>query len=40
MGLDSKVWLPHFQFVMQTIAISYPKNPIGLEDLMNCLQDN
>ena len=27
MGLDSKVWLPHFQFVMQTIAISYPKNP-------------
>ena len=27
MGLDPKVWLPHFQFVMQTMAISYPANP-------------
>ena len=27
MGLDPKVWLPHFQFVMQTMAISYPKHP-------------
>ena len=27
MGLDPTVWLPHFQFVMQTMAISYPANP-------------
>jgi len=27
MGLDPKVWLPHFRFVMQTMAISYPKHP-------------
>jgi len=27
MGLDPKVWLPHFQFIMQTMAISYPKHP-------------
>ena len=27
MGLDPKIWLPHFQFVMQTMAISYPKRP-------------
>ena len=27
MGLDPKVWLPHFLFVMQTIAISYPAYP-------------
>ena len=27
MGLDPNVWLPHYQFIMQTISISYPKNP-------------
>ena len=27
MGLDYKVWLPHFHFVMQTIALSYPAAP-------------
>lgn len=27
MGLEPKVWLPHFQFVMQTMAISYPAHP-------------
>ena len=30
MGLDPIVWLPHFQFVMQTMAISYPKHPNDL----------
>ena len=27
MGLDSKVWLPHFKFIMQTIAIYCPNHP-------------
>jgi hypothetical protein len=27
MGLDPKIWLPRFNFIMQTIAISYPMNP-------------
>ena len=27
MGLDPKIWLPHFNFIMQTISISYPMNP-------------
>ena len=27
MGLNSKVWLPHFKFIMQTIAIYYPNHP-------------
>lgn len=27
MGLDYEVWLPHFHFVMQTIALSYPETP-------------
>jgi len=27
MGLNPKVWLPHFQFIMQTIAVSYPAHP-------------
>ena len=27
MGLNHNVWLPHYQFIMQTISISYPKNP-------------
>jgi len=27
MGLDPKIWLPHFQFVMLTMALSYPKRP-------------
>ena len=27
MALDPKVWLPHFQFVLQTISILYPQYP-------------
>jgi len=27
MGLNSNVWMPHFKFVLQTIAITYPRNP-------------
>ena len=27
MGLNSHVWMPHFKFVLQTIAITYPRNP-------------
>lgn len=27
MGLNPKIWLPHYNFIMQTIAISYPMNP-------------
>jgi len=27
MGLNSNIWMPHFKFVLQTIAITYPRNP-------------
>ena len=27
MALDPNVWIPHFQFTMQTIAVSYPQHP-------------
>ena len=27
MGLNPKVWMPHFWFILYTIAIEYPKNP-------------
>ena len=27
MGLNPNVWLPHLKFVLQTIAITYPRNP-------------
>jgi len=27
MGLNKNVWLPHLKFVLQTIAITYPKYP-------------
>ena len=27
MGLNPEIWLPHFQFVMQTISILYPQYP-------------
>ena len=27
MGLNSNVWMPHLKFVLQTIAITYPKYP-------------
>ena len=27
MGLNPKIWLPRYHFIMQTIAISYPMNP-------------
>jgi len=27
MALNPEVWLPHFQFVMQTMSILYPKYP-------------
>ena len=27
MGLNSKVWFPHFKFIMQTISLYYPNHP-------------
>ena len=27
MGLNHNVWLPHLKFTLQTIAVTYPKNP-------------
>ena len=27
MSLNKEVWLPHIKFVMQTIALNYPKYP-------------
>ena len=27
MGLNYNVWLPHLKFTLQTMAITYPKNP-------------
>ena len=27
MGLNPNVWMPHLKFVLQTIAITYPRNP-------------
>ena len=27
MGLNPKIWLPHFQFVLQTMSILYPQYP-------------
>jgi len=27
MGLDPKIWLPHFRFTLMTVAISYPSHP-------------
>ena len=27
MGLNHNVWLPHLKFTLQTMAVTYPKNP-------------
>jgi len=27
MSLNEKVWMPHFKFMMQTIAVTYPTHP-------------
>ena len=27
MGLNYNVWLPHLKFTLQTMAVTYPKNP-------------
>lgn len=27
MGLNPKVWMPHFWFILYTIAVEYPTNP-------------
>ena len=27
MSLNEKIWMPHFKFVLQTIAVNYPTHP-------------
>ena len=39
MTLNPYVWLPHFEFTLQTIAVQYPKKPNELlrKSIMNLL---